>query len=62
MPTLLVLGNEGEGMRPVIRKSCQTLCYLEQEPSIALKKWPNIVDSLNVSVAAALLLNRLQAL
>jgi 21S rRNA (GM2251-2'-O)-methyltransferase len=62
MPTLLVLGNEGEGMRPVIRKSCQTLCYLEQEPLIALKKWPNIVDSLNVSVAAALLLNRLQAL
>lgn len=61
MPTLLVLGNEGEGMRPVIRKSCQTLCYIEQEPSAALNKWPNIVDSLNVSTAAALLLVALRS-
>ncbi len=61
MPTLLVLGNEGEGMRPITRKACHTLCFLEQEPAEGLQRWPNLVDSLNVSAAAALLLNALKS-
>ncbi|MBN1449366.1 MAG: 23S rRNA (guanosine(2251)-2'-O)-methyltransferase RlmB [Bacteroidetes bacterium] len=46
-PICLVVGSEGKGLRPVIRKSCELL--------IRIPMWGR-VDSLNASVAAALVL------
>ena len=45
--TGVVIGNEGKGMRDLVKKNCDTLVY------IPLK---NNVESLNASVAAALIL------
>ena len=46
-PICLVVGSEGKGLRPVIRKSCEML--------VRIPMWGK-VDSLNASVAAALVL------
>ena len=46
-PTVLVLGNEGRGMRPLVQKHCDDLVKIPM-----LGK----VESLNVSAAAAILL------
>ena len=39
-PTLLVLGNEAHGLRPVVRKACHTLCFVEQAPAAGPLAWP----------------------
>jgi 23S rRNA (guanosine2251-2'-O)-methyltransferase len=46
-PVCLVVGSEGKGLRPLIKKSCEIL--------IRIPMWGR-VDSLNASVAAALVL------
>jgi 23S rRNA (guanosine2251-2'-O)-methyltransferase len=46
-PTVLVLGNEGEGMQPSVRRACTRLAAVVRT---------RILDSLNASVAAAIAL------
>jgi 23S rRNA (guanosine2251-2'-O)-methyltransferase len=47
-PFVLVVGSEGEGMRPLVRESCHEVASVAQAPGG--------VSSLNASVAAAVLL------
>ncbi len=47
LPAILVLGNEGKGMRPGIAKRCHQLVYIPMQ---------NNFDSLNVAQAGAILL------
>ena len=47
MPVVLVIGNEGKGMRPLIRKNCDMCVYLPMESNIG---------SLNASVATGVML------
>ena len=47
LPVCIVIGNEGKGMRPLIRKSCDI--------TVRIPMWGR-VDSLNASVAAALMM------
>lgn len=49
-PTVLVMGNEGEGMRTLTRKRCDELVFIERRGR---------AESLNVTVAAGVLLDRL---
>jgi 23S rRNA (guanosine2251-2'-O)-methyltransferase len=49
---LLVLGSEGAGLRPKVREACSVLVRIPMEGS---------VDSLNLSVAAGILLFRMKA-
>jgi 23S rRNA (guanosine2251-2'-O)-methyltransferase len=46
-PTVIVLGSEGSGLQPAVRRSCSELAAVVR---------PRIVDSLNASVAAAIAL------
>jgi 23S rRNA (guanosine2251-2'-O)-methyltransferase len=46
-PTVIVLGNEGRGLQPAVRRSCSELAAVVR---------PRILDSLNASVAAAIAL------
>lgn len=46
-PTLIVLGSEGSGLQPAVRRSCTELAAIVR---------PRILDSLNASVAAAIAL------
>lgn len=52
-PTLLVMGNEGRGLRPLTRKRCTELVMIPRRGR---------AESLNVSVAAGVLLEHLVAL
>ncbi|KAF9963330.1 hypothetical protein BGZ73_002315, partial [Actinomortierella ambigua] len=52
-PTILVVGNEGSGLRKMVVRQCD---YLAQIP--ALSPVDGVVDSLNVSTAAGILLAR----
>ena len=58
-PTILVLGNEGHGMRTTVMQSCSE--YVSIECGLAEMRSADLsaVDSLNVSVAAGILLHRL---
>jgi 23S rRNA (guanosine2251-2'-O)-methyltransferase len=53
-PWLLVLGNEEKGMRRLTEESCDVLCKISQKG--------RGVSSLNVSVAAGILISKLTAL
>ena len=44
-PLALVLGNEGEGMRRMVRESCDDIVYIPM---------PGTIESLNVSVAGGI--------
>lgn len=46
-PTVIVLGNEGSGLQPAVRRCCTELAAIVR---------PRILDSLNASVAAAIAL------
>jgi 23S rRNA (guanosine2251-2'-O)-methyltransferase len=46
-PTVIVLGNEGDGLQPAVKRCCSRLAALVR---------PRLVDSLNASVAAAIAL------
>ena len=46
-PTVIVLGSEGSGLQPAVRRSCTELAAIVR---------PRILDSLNASVAAAIAL------
>ena len=52
-PLILVVGNEGRGIRPLIRKQCDWLVSIAGNPE---------VSSLNVSNAAAVALNHFYVL
>ena len=54
-PTLLVLGNEGIGLRTTVRNVCQTLVKIDTGHITD----SDSVDSLNVSVATGILLHQL---
>ena len=56
-PTLLVVGNEGRGLRPVVERHCDTVLHVALGSS--KPDMPGAVDSLNVSVAAGILLHQL---
>ena len=53
-PTLLVLGNEGVGLRTTVRNVCQTLVKVDTGHVVD----SDSVDSLNVSVATGILLHQ----
>jgi 23S rRNA (guanosine2251-2'-O)-methyltransferase len=46
-PTVIVLGNEGSGLQPAVRRCCSELAAVVR---------PHLLDSLNASVAAAIAL------
>lgn len=65
-PTILVLGSEGSGLRESVHSSCTHFVSIEMCGSLTAlspgsfdKDAVGLVDSLNVSVAAGLLMNRL---
>jgi 23S rRNA (guanosine2251-2'-O)-methyltransferase len=47
LPTAIVLGSEGKGMRPLVREHCDVLCKIPMHGQ---------VESLNVSASGAILL------
>ena len=53
MPSVLVVGSEGEGLRTTVRRACDALVQVGSAPD------NSGVDSLNVSVAGAILLHHL---
>jgi 21S rRNA (GM2251-2'-O)-methyltransferase len=53
-PTILVLGNEGSGVRPVILQKCSHLVKINGDLSTNDSEFN--VDSLNVSVSGGILL------
>ncbi|KAJ1621698.1 Alpha/beta knot methyltransferase, partial [Pavlovales sp. CCMP2436] len=58
-PTVLVLGNEGKGLRTLVRRQCDVLVAIPRGLQAALAGKVAMVDSLNVSVAGAILLHQL---
>mmetsp|Transcript_18401 Transcript_18401/g.38513 ORF Transcript_18401/g.38513 Transcript_18401/m.38513 type:complete len:401 (-) Transcript_18401:2503-3705(-) len=55
-PTMLVLGNEGRGIRPLVSQACSLLVRI---PSHRTQGDTETVDSLNVSVAGGILMHQL---
>ena len=53
-PTILVMGNEGSGLRTNTKRSCSGFLKVEMQPRKVLA-----ADSLNVSVAAGILVHAL---
>lgn len=54
-PTVLVMGNEGFGLRTNVKRACNTLVCIEDGMPSGSKR----LDSLNVSVATGILLHHL---
>lgn len=55
-PTVLVVGGEGKGLRTTVKRACTDLVRVDGLSSEARDRG---LDSLNVSVAAGILLHRL---
>lgn len=60
LPRLLVLGNEGVGLRPLIRKICKQLVSIPKQSSNT-ETFKGHVESLNVGVAAGVLISQFTA-
>lgn len=59
-PTILVMGNEGYGLRATVKRCCTQLVQIEMAPAAAAGgSREQLVDSLNVSVATGILLHQL---
>lgn len=73
-PTILVMGNEGYGVRPTVRRLCDAMLRIDSGPDAGsvygmggiglgvgggAKQAKHVVDSLNVSVATGILLHQL---
>ncbi|EIE24249.1 SpoU rRNA methylase family protein [Coccomyxa subellipsoidea C-169] len=58
-PTILVMGNEGRGLRPVVRRACEGILRIDSAAPGPGRHQPLGVDSLNVSVATGILLHQL---
>ena len=54
-PTILVLGNEGHGIRHNILKRCNVLVKIKGAENSKF----SVVDSLNVSVSGGIMLNHI---
>lgn len=57
-PTILVLGNEGSGVRPSVLKTCTHLVKVIGAPNTS-ESCGLSVDSLNVSVTGGILLHHI---
>ena len=57
-PTILVLGNEGSGVRPSVLKTCTQLIKVIGAPNIS-ESCGLCVDSLNVSVTGGIILHHI---
>ena len=55
-PTVLVMGSEGKGLRTTVKRACTGLIRVDSTAPVAASVG---VDSLNVSVAAGILLHQL---
>lgn len=70
-PTILVMGNEGYGLRTTVKRLCTSLLRIDAAPAAASQAGQGVgararagrsfVDSLNVSVATGILLHQLLA-
>ena len=58
-PTILVMGNEGRGLRGAVRRICETVLRINSPAAAPGRFAPVGVDSLNVSVATGILLHQL---
>uniref|UniRef100_A0A383VRT5 tRNA/rRNA methyltransferase SpoU type domain-containing protein n=1 Tax=Tetradesmus obliquus TaxID=3088 RepID=A0A383VRT5_TETOB len=65
-PTVLVMGNEGYGLRATVKRCCTSLVQIEMAPppsssgsGSSSMRQQQLVDSLNVSVATGILLHQL---
>ncbi len=58
-PTILVVGNEGRGLRSVVRRACKDVLRIDSVAATADQFSPVGVESLNVSVAAGILLHQM---
>lgn len=53
------MGNEGRGLRSVVRRACETVLRIDSAAPGPGRHQPIGVDSLNVSVATGILLHQL---
>ena len=58
-PSILVVGNEGRGLRAVVRRACQDVLRIDSMMAAEDQFAPVGVESLNVSVATGILLHQL---
>ena len=58
-PSILAVGNEGRGLRAVVRRACQDVLRIDSMVAAADQFAPVGVESLNVSVATGILLHQL---
>ncbi len=58
-PTIVVLGNEGHGIRTNILRRCQHLVRIGDAPVSASAEGESGVDSLNVSVTGGIILHHI---
>ena len=59
LPTILVLGNEGHGLRPMVQRACSTLVNIDGGPSSNIPGLRGGVDSLNVAVSGGIIIHHL---
>lgn len=71
VPTVLVLGNEGSGLRTMVQRACSTLVVIEKAQPASLEGASAVeggtgrrgrgsgVDSLNVAVSGAIVMHKL---